>query len=279
MLCVPSSRRSWNLRATRVRRGCAVAALTLLILVSGCAPSGSGAGRANRVETATTASPSSAAVTTTSATTATPRGDHQPLKVHTERWIGTVPGFKHNIELPVFDGSGAEAVNRRVRTSARHAVAQSVAQVRSGDDQRTLSGRGRVTTNDGRTVQVRFELDDYLQGTAHPTYYVRTVVVTVPAGKPVTLDHVFPDKNAAFRALAAEVRTLAASDGDGVIDPDGLAPRESNWAAWQTTEKGVAFSFGDYQLGGHGLREYTVPWPAVRPFMSAKAYELLGPES
>ncbi len=168
-------------------------------------------------------------------------------------------------------------MNHRVRTSAQHAVAKSAAQVRSGDAQRTLSGRSRVTTNDGRTVQVRFELTDYLRGTAHPSYYVRTVVVTVPDGRPVTLAGVFLDEQAALQALAPHVRAIAAEEGEGVSTPEGLAPEERNWAAWQTTEQGMAFSFGDYQLGGHGLREYTVTWSTVRPLMSPAAYKLLGP--
>ena len=37
----------------------------------------------------------------------------------------------------------------------------------------------------------------------------------------------------------------------------------------------MSFDFQDYQLGGHGLRRYTVPWIDVRPLLRPEARELL----
>jgi hypothetical protein len=75
------------------------------------------------------------------------------------------------------------------------------------------------------------------------------------------------------------VKRIAAKAGQPVTEPDGLAPRAENWAAWQSTRKGFQVHFQDYQLGGHGLRSYTVPWKAVTPLLSAKAKALLAPRS
>ena len=134
-----------------------------------------------------------------------------------------------------------------------------------------------MTTNDGRTVQVACSFTDNLAGTAHPTYAVSTTVVTSLAGDPVVLADVFLDEQAAFTALARDVTRIAKAKDEQVTDPSGLAPKEKNWAAWQTTSLGMGFSFQDYQLGGHGLRAYTVPWATVRPLMSDSAKALLAP--
>lgn len=41
--------------------------------------------------------------------------------------------------------------------------------------------------------------------------------------------------------------------------------------------EGMTFQFGDYQLGGHGLRAYTVPWSQARLVLSEHGENLLGP--
>jgi hypothetical protein len=56
-----------------------------------------------------------------------------------------------------------------------------------------------------------------------------------------------------------------------------LATKLSNWAAWQTTLVGMTFHFGDHQLGGHGLRHYTIPWSQAKLVLSEYGENLLGP--
>lgn len=183
------------------------------------------------------------------------------------------------IGVPVFSGASAAAeVNRRIEAATHDLIA--LARSEGSHDagvHRTLDGDGRVVTNDGRTAQVSVVYTDYLTGTAHPSDYVTTTVVDVRAKAPVVLSAVFSQPTAAFRALKPEIMKAARSKGEEITEPAGLAPRAKNWAAWQTTPAGMTFWFGDYQLGGHGLRSYTVPWPVVGPLMSARARALLGP--
>lgn len=186
--------------------------------------------------------------------------------------------LSYEVVVPVFAGSPvAEDVNVRVRAAAGAAIAHARREVRPGDPHRTLSGTGTVTTDDGRTAQVRFDFTDYLDGTAHPVDSVRTVVVDLADGLPVTLAGVFPREHAALVRLARAVRRLAAAGGEPITAPGGLAPQPRNWASWQTTTRGMAVSFQDYQLGGHGTRTYVVPWTVVRPLMSPRSRRLLAP--
>ena len=70
--------------------------------------------------------------------------------------------------------------------------------------------------------------------------------------------------------------TVTVAEGD-TVDPAGLAPRLELWANWQTTEEGITFSFDDGQLGGRGIRSYTVPWSSARLVLSEYGEALLAP--
>ena len=160
-----------------------------------------------------------------------------------------------DLAVPQFSGAAsATVVNRHVRASAQDAIDRAVAESRhDGGAERTVGGKAQVSTSDRRTVQVELTWADYLAGTAHPSDYVATTVVTTDAGRPVLLGEVLGDEHSALVTLGRAVRSVAAKKGEDVTEPDGLAPRARNFANWQTTRSGMRFTFGDYQLGGHGL--------------------------
>jgi hypothetical protein len=141
---------------------------------------------------------------------------------------------------------------------------------------RTLSGAGTVGTNDGRTLQVRIMFEDYLTGTAHPTLYVTTTVIDARLVRPVLLTQIIQNPPEGLRFLKAQVIRAAKEKGEPV-DSKGLSPRIANWANWQSRRSGLTFYFGDYQLGAHGIRSYTVPWKSARLVLSAYGERLLAP--
>ena len=61
------------------------------------------------------------------------------------------------------------------------------------------------------------------------------------------------------------------------VDTSGLAPRITNYANWHTSPAGLTFSFAEYQLGGAGIRSYTVPWARARLVLSDFGDRLLAP--
>lgn len=197
-------------------------------------------------------------------------------------------GIKRNLSwsvaIPVFLGASADKVNGHIRASVEDRITKTRHEVQASDPRREITGSGTVSANDGRTAQVAIDYADYLAGTAHPTAFLDTTVVDISDGNPVTLDRVFTHPPAALRALRPWILKLVAAAGE-VVDPqavdpasatNGLAPQQSNWAAWQTSSAGMSFYFQDYQLGGHGIRMYTVPWSVVSPLMSPASYALVG---
>ena len=268
-------------------RGGAVLAVGVLALAGCTLGSGRGSGtpsvpgRATAAPAAATQAPSSAApsvgispVALPSAT-ATRRCSDRVLTAKTVHLKGSRESVYYDVAVPEFSGaSSAAAINRHVRASAQDAIDLGLHEG-EGDAgyRRDVSGKGTVTTNDRRTVQVELTWIDNLAGTAHPSDYVATTVATTDTGKPVLLGDVLADEPSGLRAIAKAIKPMAKP-----ADPAGLAPKEKNFAAWQTARDGMRFTFTDDQLGGRGLRSYTVPWSTMRPLLSDYGTGLLDPD-
>jgi len=178
--------------------------------------------------------------------------------------------------VPVFSGPPVAAeANRRVRAAVNDLIARVRREARNDRGaKRTLTGSSTVSTNDGRTVQVVILYADYLEGTAHPASFVTTTVVDVKRSRPVLLSQVIQNPADGLRFLQSEVVKAARKKGEQV-DTAGLAPRIANFANWQSSAAGLTFYFREYQLGGAGIRSYTVPWPRARLVLSVYGEKLL----
>jgi hypothetical protein len=214
------------------------------------------------------------APTPSATATANPRG----MAVTRTRIRGRSASASWDIAIPVFSGPPAAAeANRRVRAAANDLITK-VRREAAGDRgvKRTLTGSGAVGTNDGRTVQVTILFTDYLAGTAHPASFVTTTVVDVRRVRPVLLTQVIQNPPEGLRFLRSEVVKRAKAKREPV-DTSGLAPKVANWANWQSSPAGLTFLFSEGQLGGTGIRAYTVPWPRARLVLSAYGAKLLPP--
>jgi hypothetical protein len=216
----------------------------------------------------------SQAPTPTATATATIGSKGLPFTV--TRIRGRAASASWDIAVPVFSGPAvAGEVNRRVRAAANDLVAQVRRESRQDDGvKRTLTGVGTVGTNDGRTVQVTIQFTNFLAGTARPALSVTTTVVDVRRSRPVLLNQIIQNPADGLRFLGKEVNRVARKQGDQV-DAEGLAPRIANFANWQSSPAGLTFYFPEYQLGGAGIRSYTVPWSRARLVLSAYGERLL----
>jgi hypothetical protein len=209
----------------------------------------------------------------------TSKGGDKGLPIGQTRIRGRASSATWDVAIPVFSGPAVAAeANRRVRAAADGLIGQVRREAK--DDRgvkRTLNGTGTVVTNDGRTVQVTIMFTDFLEGTARPSAYVTTTVVDIRRARPVLLTQVIENPPEGLRFLRSEVVTAAKKKGEPV-DTAGLAPRVANWANWQSSPAGLTFHFAEYQLGGAGIRSYTVPWSRARLVLSAYGEKLLAPQ-
>ena len=178
----------------------------------------------------------------------------------------------------MFSGPAVAAeANRRVRAAANDLIAQVRREAKDDHGvKRTLTGTGTVTTNDGRTVQVTILFTDYLAGTARPARTSPRPSSTSARARPVLLTQVIQNPPRGSGSCGTEVIKVAKKKGEQV-DAAGLAPRVANWANWQSSPAGLTFHFAEYQLGGAGIRSYTVPWSRARLVLSAYGEKLLAP--
>lgn len=226
-----------------------------------------------------TAPSPTATATATATAKGAEKGAEKGLAVAETRIRGRASSASWDIAIPVFSGPAvADEANRRVRAAANDLIAQ-VRREAKGDRgvKRTLTGTGTVINNDGRTVQVTIMFVDFLAGTARPALYVTTTVVDVRRARPVLLTQVLQNPADGLRFLRTEVVAAAKKKGDAV-DSAGLAPRIANWANWQTSPAGLTFSFAEYQLGGPGIRSYTIAWSRARLVLSEYGEGLLAPQ-
>jgi hypothetical protein len=105
---------------------------------------------------------------------------------------------------------------------------------------------------------------------------VTTTVVDVRRSRPVLLTQVVDNPPEGLRFLRTEVVKVAKTKSEAV-DTAGLAPKIANRANWQSSPKGLTFHFPEYQLGGAGIRSYTVPWSRARLVLSAYGEQVLAP--
>jgi hypothetical protein len=277
-----------------VASGAGVLLAAGLLALSGCTFT-AGAPASSSPSPVTPTTPTSATVAATASAVATPGGgstvglppvalpsstaprrcSDRVLEAKAIHLRGSRGSVHWDLKVPELSGAAsASAVNRHVRASAQDAIDLGLREGRDdAGTRRDVEGEGKVTTSDRRTVQVELRWGDYLAGTAHPTDHVATTVVTTDTGRPLRLRDVLADEPSGLRVIAKAIKPMARPS-----DPSGLAPKAKNFAAWQTTRDGMRFTFGDYQLGGHGLRSYTVPWRTMRPLLSDLGTGLLDPD-
>jgi hypothetical protein len=257
----------------------AAAALAVGLAASGCT-GGTASGGGSSSSSATggsTAAPSPSPTTApvrADATDSAPPPRPSPTAVGLglaadERYTGGDGGLSWEVELPVFTTGPADAVNRKVRASAdfgaRAAGEAGVLEV---------SGRSRVVTNDGRTVQVRIALGDAAAADPGAVVAVTTVALTADDASPVFLEQQLADPGTAWAELVQQAGAAAAADGFTNERP--LEATAAQFADWQTSESGLELSFqhGEY---GPGAPLVLVPWSVVEPLLTPEGQALLAP--
>lgn len=186
-----------------------------------------------------------------------------------ELYTGGDGGLSWEVELPVFTTGPADAVNRKVRASADFGA-------RAAGEAGALevSGRSRVVTNDGRTVQVRIALSDAAAADPDAVVAVTTVALTADDASPVFLEQQLADPGTAWAELVQQAGAAAAADGFTSERP--LEATAAQFADWQTSESGLELSFqhGEY---GPGAALVLVPWSVVEPLLTPEGEALLAP--
>ncbi|OIQ52189.1 Peptidoglycan-N-acetylmuramic acid deacetylase PdaC [Pseudodesulfovibrio hydrargyri] len=122
-------------------------------------------------------------------------------------------------------------------------------------------------TPGGRYISVKLHVMAYTGG-AHPNNWPMTWVFDMEDGGEITLDRLFPDREAALAKVSGLCREVLSGSLGGMLVPDmldaGLTPTADNFSRFVLTREGVAFFFGPYQVAPYAAGEQVVTIPYDR---------------
>jgi hypothetical protein len=110
-------------------------------------------------------------------------------------------------------------------------------------------------------ASVRFYVDYFMAGAAHPNHYFKVVNYDLVNGKTGEIKDLFTDSTKALVFLSKFCKTDL-GDPDFPLFEEGLVPTEENFKNWNLSEKGLRLSFDPYQVAPYaaGPQEVLVPY-------------------
>lgn len=123
----------------------------------------------------------------------------------------------------------------------------------------------------GNLLSLKFTMDFYSDGAAHPGSYSRTVTYDLEAGSFLTLSQLFHPGADYLGVIAAYCKTELAGR-DIAYDPTiftGADPLPENYQNWNVTAGGLLVTFDAYQVAAYaaGPQLVTVPYGALQSIL------------
>lgn len=119
----------------------------------------------------------------------------------------------------------------------------------------------------GNLLSLKFYMNFYSDGAAHPGTYSRTATYDLEAGTFLTLDRLFLP-GADYLAVIADycLAQLRAGPVGGALFEDGAQPRPENYANWNVAADGLLITFDAYQVAAYaaGPQLVTVPYAELQ---------------
>ncbi len=119
----------------------------------------------------------------------------------------------------------------------------------------------------GNLLSLKFYINFYSDGAAHPGAYSHTATFDLEAGSFLTLDRLFLP-GADYLAVIADycLAQLRAGSLGEVLFEEGAQPRLENYANWNITAEGLLITFDAYQVGPYaaGPQLVIVPYAELQ---------------
>jgi hypothetical protein len=114
-------------------------------------------------------------------------------------------------------------------------------------------------------VSIRFSVDYYMAGAAHPNHYFKVLNYDLKADKEITFGDLFINENQSLSFLSKASKT-SLTKADFPLFDDGLKPRRENFINWNLTKDSLRISFDPYQVAPYaaGPQEVLVPFSDIK---------------
>jgi hypothetical protein len=119
----------------------------------------------------------------------------------------------------------------------------------------------------GNFISVKFTIDIYLEGAAHPGKHTRVLTYDLEAGSNVSMDQLFLTGSDYLKPISVYCINELKSRDIGFEDfTTGAVPTPENYSNWNFTPDGLMITFDEYQVGPYavGAQTVTVPYTELQ---------------
>ena len=129
-----------------------------------------------------------------------------------------------------------------------------------------------ITSGDHHLISLRFSIQSYIAGMAHPTHHHRVINYDLDAGDVIELNDLFQANVDYLNVISHYVsQVLSRHLSNQAMLTIGIAPQAENFKNWNIKPNGILFTFDEYQVAPYaeGMQTVLVPYAILKPLMSA----------
>ena len=121
-------------------------------------------------------------------------------------------------------------------------------------------------------ISIRFAVDYYMAGAAHPNHYFRVLNFDLTADKEIKFSDLFKNPEEALKILSIASK-ISLSKPDFPMFEEGILPKMENFANWNLTETDLRLSFDPYQVAPYaaGPQEVVIPFRDIHDLVKLKS--------
>ncbi|OGT36085.1 MAG: hypothetical protein A3F11_05595 [Gammaproteobacteria bacterium RIFCSPHIGHO2_12_FULL_37_14] len=129
-----------------------------------------------------------------------------------------------------------------------------------------------VNTNGNPIISIRFSVEGYIAGMAHPYHHHRVLNFDLENGQPLELNDIFKSDSAYLNVLAHFSNTALSKRfkelGDAVAK--GTAPVLQNYKNWNVNPSGLLITFDEYQVAPYyyGTQTVLIPYSQLNDLVA-----------
>jgi len=220
----------------------------------------------------------------TPAPTATPLPLYQQVKLTSvpAQETGASPDYKITTQTPSLTGSDdprLKTFNDEMAAIVKSAVDDYRDKMKSFGPapiqaQSTFDLKYEQTAPAGNIFSIKFTMEGYVAGMAHPYHVIRSANFDLEKGKDIALSDLFTANSDYLKTIANYCSDELSKRDIGFTDmfKQGADPTPDNYQEWNIASDGLVITFNEYQVAPYvsGPQTVTVPYSELKSLVDPK---------
>ncbi len=195
---------------------------------------------------------------------------------------GASPDYKISTQTPSLTGSSdprAKTFNDEMAAIVKSAVDDYRDKMKSFGPapiqaQSTFDLKYEQTAPAGNVFSIKFTMEGYVAGMAHPYHVIRSVNFNLEKGKDIALSDLFTAKSDYLKTIANYCSSELSKRDIGFTDmfKQGADPTPDNYQEWNIASDGLVITFNEYQVAPYvsGPQTVKVPYSELKSLIDPK---------